>query len=72
MEAYRYSTSWKLYRKLQRKGWFKCSSIRRSRIMFRTLSERTTGRQYSISAGTFAIELIADMFRRTFIFPNVF
>jgi hypothetical protein len=40
---YMYSMSWKLYRKLQMKGWFTCSSIRRSRIMLRTLSERTTG-----------------------------
>ena len=37
-----YSMSWKLYLKLQRKGWFKCSSIRRSRMMFLTLSDRTT------------------------------
>lgn len=40
--AYRYSISWKLYRKLQRKGWLRCSSIFRSRIMLRTLSDRTT------------------------------
>ena len=38
----KYSMSWKLYRKLQRKGWLRCSSIRRSLIMFRTLSDRTT------------------------------
>jgi hypothetical protein len=40
--AYRYSMSWKLYRRLQRKGWLRCSSMRRSRMMLRTLSERTT------------------------------
>jgi hypothetical protein len=33
--------SWKLYRKLHRNGWFRCSSILRSLIIFRTLSERT-------------------------------
>ena len=37
-----YSISWKLYRRLQIKGWFRCSSIRRSRIIFRTLSDRMT------------------------------
>lgn len=37
-----YSISWKLYRKLQRKGWSKCSSILRSRIIFRTLSDLIT------------------------------
>ena len=37
-----YSISWKLYRRLQIKGWFRCSSIRRSLIMFRTLSDRMT------------------------------
>lgn len=37
-----YSMSWKLYRKLQMKGWLTCSSIRRSRMMFRTLSDLTT------------------------------
>jgi len=37
-----YSMSWKLYRRLQMKGWLTCSSIRRSRMMFRTLSDRTT------------------------------
>lgn len=41
-ETYMYSISWKLYLRLHRKGWFRCSSIRRSRMMFRTLSERTT------------------------------
>lgn len=41
-ETYRYSMSWKLYRRLQRKGWFRCSSIRRSRMILRTLSDRTT------------------------------
>ena len=40
--AYMYSMSWKLYRKLQMNGWFTCSSILLSRIMLRTLSERTT------------------------------
>lgn len=40
-ETYRYSMSWKLYRKLHRNGWFRCSSILRSLIIFRTLSERT-------------------------------
>ena len=39
--TYRYSMSWKLYRRLHRNGWFRCSSILRSLIMFRTLSERT-------------------------------
>lgn len=41
--TYKYSISWKLYRRFKRNGWFRCSSIRRSRIIFRTLSERTTG-----------------------------
>ena len=46
---YMYSMSWKLYRKLQINGWFTCSSIRRSRMIFRTLSERTTdGAQVSV------------------------
>jgi hypothetical protein len=40
--AYMYSMSWKLYRKLQMNGWFTCSSILLSRIILRTLSERTT------------------------------
>lgn len=47
--AYMYSMSWKLYRKLQMNGWFTCSSIRRSRMILRTLSERTTGGQESAS-----------------------
>lgn len=34
--------SWKLYLKLQMKGWFRCSIILLSRRMFLTLSERTT------------------------------
>ncbi len=38
-----YSISWKLYRKLQMKGWLTYSSIRRSRMMLRTLSDLTTG-----------------------------
>ena len=42
VRTYRYSISWKLYRKLHRKGWFRCSSMRRSRMMLRTLSDRTT------------------------------
>lgn len=37
-----YSISWKLYLKLQMKGWLTYSSIRRSRMMLRTLSDRTT------------------------------
>lgn len=37
-----YSISWKLYRKLQMKGWLTCSSMRLSLIIFRTLSDRTT------------------------------
>src|SRR5277367_2451233 len=45
--AHMYSMSWKLYRKLQMNGWLRCSSILRSRIMFRTLSERTTGKPVS-------------------------
>lgn len=44
-----YSMSWKLYRRLHRNGWFKCSSMRRSRMMFRTLSARMTE---GISANT--------------------
>lgn len=40
--AYMYSMSWKLYRKLQINGWFTCSSIRLSRMILRTLSDRTT------------------------------
>lgn len=40
--AYMYSMSWKLYLKLQMKGWLTYSSIRRSRMMLRTLSDRTT------------------------------
>lgn len=43
--SYMYSISWKLYRKLQMNGWLTCSSIRRSRMMFRTLSDRTTGNE---------------------------
>ena len=46
--AHRYSISWKLYRKLQRKGWFSCSSILRSLMIFRTLSERTTVSRQSL------------------------
>lgn len=42
-----YSMSWKLYRKLHRNGWFKCSSILLSRIIFRTLSDRTTRNRVS-------------------------
>ena len=40
--TYKYSISWKLYRRLQRKGWFICANMFRSRMMFRTLSDRTT------------------------------
>lgn len=46
--AYRYSISWKLYRKLQRKGWFSCSSILLSLMIFRTLSDRTTASRQSL------------------------
>lgn len=49
-----YSISWKLYLKLQRKAWFKCSSIRRSRIIFRTLSDRTTGQKEKRNLVSFA------------------
>ena len=40
--SHMYSMSWKLYLRLQMNGWFRCSSIRRSLIMFRTLSDRIT------------------------------
>jgi hypothetical protein len=48
-KTYRYSISWKLYRRLHRNGWLSCSSMRRSRMMFRTLSDRTTAQLLSNS-----------------------
>lgn len=41
-KTHMYSISWNEYRKLQRNGWLRCSNIRRSRMMFRTLSDLTT------------------------------
>lgn len=69
--AYMYSMSWKLYRKLQMNGWFTCSSIRRSRMMLRTLSERTTGWQESQHASGLDSRIIFGQCP-TFVFPNVF
>jgi hypothetical protein len=63
-----YSISWKLYRKLQRNGWFKCSSILRSRIIFRTLSERTTVTSVSYSS----LNTVALKLRHTFLFADIF
>lgn len=62
--------SWKLYLKLQRKAWLRCSSIRRSRMIFRTLSDRTTtrGNEQLMSA---CIEVFLRQ-QHTFFFPNVF
>lgn len=40
--THKYSMSWKLKRRLHRNGWLRCCSIRRSRMMLRTLSDRTT------------------------------
>lgn len=53
LDTYRYSISWKLYLRLQRKGWFRCSSIRRSRMMLRTLSDRTTVTRHQRSSAKF-------------------
>jgi hypothetical protein len=71
--AYRYSMSWKLYRRLQRKGWFRCSSMRRSRMMLRTLSDRTTVTQRQHQALLVRGPAIQShaVCRPTFIFPYV-
>lgn len=55
--------SWKLYRRLQRKGWSRCSSILRSRMIFRTLSDRTTGARMSrFSPILLAVQLLTLIF----------
>ena len=65
MWTHRYSMSWKLYRRLRRKGWFRCSSIRRSRIILRTLSERTTAHAKVNTSPS------SPFIPPTFIFPYV-
>lgn len=71
--------SWKLYRKLQMKGWFTCSSIRRSRMILRTLSDLTTIEEKESEVSETLIHQRAGIQRRqsrcrvhTFIFANVF
>jgi len=65
--------SWKLYRRLQRKGWLRCSSIRRSRIIFRTLSDFTTvapcqlGFLYFASHRTFVLADILESVRAAIV-----
>lgn len=66
--AHKYSMSWKLYRRLQRKGWLRCSSILRSRIILRTLSDRTTTHHQSDP-----LDRRGHCSReRTLIFPDIF
>lgn len=77
--TYKYSMSWKLYRRLHRKGWLRCSSMRRSRMIFRTLSDRTTvtRRQHRVPrAGSRQVcaarrRSMAGVGRPTFILPDV-
>jgi hypothetical protein len=62
-----YSISWKLYRRLQMKGWFRCSSIRRSLIIFRTLSDRIT-----VAAGVSRVGRLGGGEEPTLILADIF